>query len=56
MKMGVIPATHKTFSTQSEKTKVTVKDNKITLWAVEPNDGAGLMKILEQLDVNLPTV
>ena len=56
MKMGVIPATHKTFSTKSEKTKVTVKDNKITLWAVEPNDGAGLMKILEQLDVNLPTV
>ena len=56
MKMGVIPATHKTFSTKSEKTKVTVKDNKITLWAVEPNDGAGLMKILEQLDVKLPTV
>ena len=56
MKMGVIPATHKTFSTKSEKTKVTVKDNKITLWAVEPNDGAGLMEILEQLDVKLPTV
>jgi len=54
MNMGVIPATNKTFSTKSEKTKVTVKDNKITLWAVEPNDGAGLMEILKQLDVKMP--
>ena len=56
MKLGVIPATNKTFSTKSEKTKVTVKENKITLWAVEPNDGAGLMEILKQLDAKLPTV
>jgi predicted ester cyclase len=56
MNMGVIPATNKTFSTKSEKTKITVKDDKITLWAVEPNDGAGLMEILKQLDVKLPTV
>ncbi len=56
MKLGVIPATNKTFSTKSEKTKVTVKGNKITLWAVEPNDGAGLMEILKQLDAKLPTV
>ena len=56
MKMGVIPATHKTFSTKSEKTKITIKDHKITLWAVEPNDGAGLMEILKQLDVKLSTV
>jgi len=54
MKLGVIPATNKTFSTRSEKTRVTVKDNKITLWAVEPNDGAGLMEILKQLDAKLP--
>ncbi len=54
MNMGVIPATNKTFSTKSEKTKVTVKDNKVTLWAAEPNDGAGLMEILKQLDVKLP--
>lgn len=56
MKLGVIPATHKAFSTKSEKTKVTVKGNKITLWAVEPNDGAGLMEILEQIDAKLPKV
>jgi len=55
MNLGMIPATSKTFSTKSEKTKVTVKDGKITLWAVEPNDGAGLMEILKQIDAKLPT-
>lgn len=54
MDMGVIPATNKTFSTKSEKTKVTVKDDKITLWAVEPNSDAGLMEIFKQLNVKLP--
>ncbi|HKI53826.1 MAG TPA: ester cyclase [Anaerolineales bacterium] len=56
MNLGMIPATKKEFSTKSEKTKVTVKENKITLWAVEPNDGAGLMEILNQLDARLPKV
>jgi predicted ester cyclase len=56
MNMGVIPATSKTFSTKSEKIKITVKADKITLWAVESNDGAGLMEILKQLDVKSPTV
>jgi len=55
MNLGMIPATNKTFSTRPEKTKVTVKDGKITLWAVEPNDGAGLMEILKQLDTQSPT-
>jgi len=55
MNLGMIPATNKTFSTKPEKTKVTVKDGKITLWTVEPNDNAGLMEILKQLDVKLPT-
>jgi len=55
MNMGVIPATNKAFSVNLEKTKVTVKENKITLWAVEPNDGAGLAAILKQLDVKLLT-
>ena len=53
MNMGVVPATNKAFSTKSEKTKVTVKENKITLWAVEPNDDTGLTEILKQLDVKL---
>ena len=56
MNMGVIPATHQTFSAKLEKTKITVKENKITSWAVEPTQGAGLTAILDQLGVNLPTV
>ena len=51
MNMGIIPATNKAFSAKVEKTKVTVKDNKISLWAVEPTDGAGLKAILGQLGV-----
>lgn len=56
MKMGVIPATNKTFAVKLEKTKITVKENKVTSWAVEPTEGAGLMAILGQLGVKLPTV
>ena len=51
MSMGVIPATDKAFVTKPEKTKITVKESKITTWAVEPNDGAGVMEILKQLDI-----
>jgi len=54
MNMGVIPATNKSFSAKLEKTKVTVKADKITSWAVEPTDGAGLKAILKQLEVQLP--
>ena len=56
MKMGVIPATNKTFAAKLEKTKITVKENKVTSWAVEPTQGAGLHAILEQLGVKPPTV
>jgi len=55
MNMGVIPATNKAFSAKLEKTKITVKENKITSWAVEPTQGAGLNAILDQLGVKLPT-
>lgn len=51
MQMGVIPATNKAFATTREKTRITVKGNKITSWAVEPTQGAGLKAILGQLDV-----
>ena len=56
MNMGVIPATNKTFDAKLERTKITVKDNKITSWVVEPTEGAGLKAILGQLGVKLPTV
>ena len=56
MKMGVIPATKKAFSSKIEKTKITVKNNLIQSWVVEPTDGAGLNAILGQLGVKLPIV
>jgi predicted ester cyclase len=56
MNMGVIPATNKAFSAKLEKTKITVKDNKITSWAVEPTQGAGLKAILDQIDVKPTTI
>jgi predicted ester cyclase len=56
MNMGVIPATDKAFSAKHEKTKVTVKDNKITSWANEPTEGAGLKAILGQLGVVVPAI
>jgi len=56
MDMGVIPATNNSFSVKAEKTKVTVKENKITSWVVEPTQGAGLMEILKQLDAKMPVV
>ena len=56
MQMGVIPATNKTFAATREKTKITVKENKITAWVVEPTQGAGMMEILKQLDIEIPTV
>jgi len=51
MKMGVIPPTNKTFSAKMEKTRVTVKGDKVTSWAVERTDGAGLKAILGQLGI-----
>ena len=51
MNMGVIPATNKAFSAKLAKTRVTVKDDKITSWAIEPTEGAGLKAILGQLGV-----
>ena len=55
MNMGVIPATKKAFSAKLETTRVTVEENKVTSWAVEPTEGAGLKAILDQLGVKLPT-
>jgi predicted ester cyclase len=56
MNVGVIPVTGKTFVATREKTKVTVKENKITAWTVEPTEGAGLMAILKQLEVEMPAM
>ena len=51
---GVVPATNKSFVANRDKTKITVRENKITAWAVEPTQGAGVMEILKQLDIGTP--
>ena len=52
--MGVISATNKKFSSSRQKTKMTVKGDKVIAWAVEPTEGAGLTAILGQLGLKLP--
>ncbi len=54
--MGVIPATNKAFSAKLTKTKVTVRADKVTAWDVESIEGAGLMAILQQLEVKMPVI
>ena len=49
MDMGVIAATNQPFSVKREKTRLTVKENKITAWVVEETEGAGLRAILGQI-------
>jgi ketosteroid isomerase-like protein len=56
LRMGVISATNKDFSTATEKIKITVKDDKVSSWVVEPTEGAGLLAILKQLGVKLSKV
>jgi len=55
LRMGVISATNKKFSTAQENTKITFRDEKVKSWAIEPTEGAGLKAILGQLGVKLPT-
>lgn len=49
MNMGVIPATNKDVSAKREKARITVRDNKITLWEAESTSGGGLNALLAQL-------
>ena len=55
LRMGVISATNRKFSTAQENTKITFKDEKVKSWAIEPTEGAGLRAMLGQLGVKLPT-
>ena len=56
MHMGIIPATGKSFNAAQEHGKVRVRDGKITSLANEPTEGAGLMAILGQLGVKVPSM
>ena len=56
MDMGVIPATGKSFKAAHEHGKVIVRDGKVAAWAMERTEGAGLMAILAQLGVKVPSM
>jgi len=54
--LGVTPATNKSFATPREHVKVTIKDSKVASWVVEPIEGGGLMGILTQLGLTMPSL
>ena len=56
MDMGVIPATGRSFKAAREKGKAMVRDGKVTSFALEPTEGAGLMAILGQLGIKTPAM
>jgi hypothetical protein len=54
--MGTIPATGKAFSAAHEYGRVTVRGNKVILFAQEPTRGAGIVAILGQLGITPPPI
>lgn len=54
--MGVIPATHKSFAAALQKNKIMITEGQITAWLVEPTAGAGLMAILQQIDIYITDI
>jgi len=56
MGMGVIPATGKSFKAAHEHGMATLRNGKITAWEMEATEGAGLMAILGQLGVKVPSM
>lgn len=56
LRMGVVSATNRNFSTAVENNKITVKNGKVSSWVVEPTEGAGLLAILGQLGVKPSTM
>jgi hypothetical protein len=54
--LGVTPATNKSFATPREHGKVTCKGDKVVSWTVDKIEGGGLMGILGQLGIAVPTM
>ena len=54
--LGVIPATDKSFATPREHGKVTCKGDKVVSWVVDKIEGGGLMGLLNQLGIAVPTM
>ena len=55
IKLGVIPATNKSFAAGREHGKLIVQNNKVITWVVEPNKDTGMLVILSQLGVKPST-
>ena len=55
MKLGVIPATNKSFAAGREHGKLVIQDDKVVSWVVEPNKATGMLVILNQLGVKPST-
>ncbi len=55
IKLGMIPATNKSFAAGREHGKLIIQDNKVVSWTVEPNKGTGMLVILSQLGVKPST-
>ena len=56
MGLGVIPPTNKTFAAAHEKGKASVQDGKVKTWVMDKTENAGLMAILGQLGVKIPSM
>ena len=54
--LGVTPATNKSFAMPHEHCRVIIKGGKVASWVVEPVEGGGLMGILGQLGLAVPTM
>jgi hypothetical protein len=54
--LGVTPATNKSFAIPREHGKVTCKGDKVVSWVIDRIEGGGLMGILTQLGIAVPTM
>jgi len=54
--LGVTPATNKSFAMPREHGRVIMKESKVTAWVVDRIEGGGLMGILAQLGIAVPTM
>ena len=51
IKLGVIPATNKSFAAGREHGRLIIQGDKVVSWVVEPNKDTGMLVILNQLGV-----
>ena len=54
--LGATPATDKSFATPREHGRVTIKGDKVVSWVVDRIEGGGLMGVLGQLGLTVPTM